>query len=126
MKKQLYILAIIATAAFVFASCKKDNGGDNEIKNITLNETINAGSTYTLDLSKYGDADDLVSITKQAIDFSVSEITKNLQLGVYSFSKSGSPKTGGNGSETVVIKIYEPAGRRHYDETNITINFTIL
>jgi hypothetical protein len=145
--KKIFILTltVIATAIF-FTSCKKEK--TDEITNITLNVTVNAGETYKLDLSKYGDADDAAKITKQATNFAASEIVKNATIGEYNFMKAGNPKVGGNGNETVVLKVSEGIGGgngiatggcipnsnsgEHYgnkhngDETNITINFTVL
>ena len=127
MKKIQPIMAILFLAIIAF-SCKKENHHQrDEVKNITLNVAIDAGVVYNLDLSTYGDADDIVAITKQATDFTISEIVKQGVIGKYSFLKNGSPKTGGNGSEVVILKISEPAGRcKRVEETNITINFTIL
>ena len=128
MKKITAFFVIASLLLVSFSSCKKDNRG-NEIKSVSLDVTVNAGETYQLDLSQYADADDLTSITQQAASFLVSEITKNAATGnyIYKFSKAGSPKTGGNGTEKVILKVSEPQGRcRDKDETNITINFTIL
>ncbi len=126
MNKSIKSILILFMSLCLFTACQKEKGGDNEVKNVTLNVTINAGDLYTLDLSQYGDADDLTTITTQAIVYATSEIVPSGAFKSYTFKKDGSPKTGGNGNETVVVKVYEPAGRRHYDETNITINFTIL
>ena len=141
MKKNFILFAAMAISVVLFSSCKKEK--TDEIKNITLDISINAGETYKLDLSKYGDADDVATITKQAADFATSEIVKVGAVGEYDFMRTGSPKTGGNGTETVVLKVAEgphgnggnaPQGSggehsgkcNHIDETNITINFTIL
>ncbi len=140
MKKNFILFATIAMSVILFSSCKKEK--TNEIKNVTLDVTINAGDIYKLDLSKYGDADDVATVTKQAVDFATSEIVKVGTVGEYDFMRTGSPKTGGNGTETVVLKVAEgphgnggnaPQGAggshgncNHIDETNITINFTIL
>ncbi len=119
------ILSVAFLSTLVlFTSCKKEKA--DEIKNVTLNVTINAGETYKLDLSQYGDADDIATITKQAADFATSEIVKIGTIWEYDFMRAGNPKAGGNGTETVVLKVAEPANRRHVDETNITINITIL
>jgi hypothetical protein len=123
-----FFLLLIVTSS-LFTACEKENGrhkGKSEVKNVTLNVTINANDLYTLDLSQYGDADDIATITTQANTFTTSEITKTGIIGTYSFKKDGIPKTGGNGTETVVLKVAEPAGRCKTEETNITINFTIL
>jgi hypothetical protein len=146
MKKKLILSVAILSTAFLFTSCKKENA--DEIKNVTLDVSINAGEAYKLDLSQYGDADDFATITKQAASFTTSEIAKVGVIGEYNFMKAGSPKVGGNGNETVVLKVEEGKGdgrcsgdstrvhtnnsgghhgkKHHIDETNITINFTIL
>jgi hypothetical protein len=146
MKKILNFTLTLLSLTILFTSCKKEH--TDEIKNITLNVTVNAGDTYKLNLNQYGDADDIATITKQATTFITSEITKAGIIGEYNFMKAGSPKAGGNGYETVVIKIAEgvrggngitvggciPNGnsgenhdkKGHLEETNITINLTIL
>ncbi len=127
MKKILQSIIAVILITTVITSCKKENHHEkDEVKNITLNISVDAGTIYNLDLSKYGDADDIASITKQATDFTVSEIAKQGIIGKYSFMRNGSPKSGGNGTDVVVLKIAEPVGRcKRVDETNITINFTI-
>jgi hypothetical protein len=141
----IYSLAILSTI-ILFTSCKKEK--TDEITNITLDVSINAGETYKLDLGKYGDADDVAIITTQATNFSTSEIAKVGVVGEYNFMKAGNPKTGGNGNEIVVLKVSEgirgangiPAGgcipnsndgehhvkKHHVEETNITINIKVL
>jgi hypothetical protein len=126
MKKiMLFLVLSIAITAFL-TSCEKERNDKDAVKNITLNVTVDAGSTYDLDLSAYGDADDIASIIKQAVTYAKSEINLTGGKYIYSFMKSGTPKAGGNGMETVILKLSEPACRRHHkEETNITINFTI-
>jgi hypothetical protein len=127
MKKTIQLLFPTFLVLCMLVSCKKENHhGNDEIKNVTINATVDAGVAYHLDLSAYGDADDIASITKQASDFAVSEILKQGIIGKYSFMRNGSPKAGGNGTDVVVLKIAEPAGRcKRVEEKNITINFTI-
>ncbi len=126
MKKIIFSFLSFFCFTIIFISCKKENNhGKDEVKNITINVSVDAGVAYHLDLSTYGDADDIATITKQATDFTISEIVKQGGLGNYSFMRNGTPKTGGNGTDVVVLKIAEPADRKHYEETNITINFTI-
>jgi hypothetical protein len=128
MKKILQPLIAILCLATIATSCKKENHHQrDEVKNVTLNVSVDAGVVYNLDLSTYGDADDIVTITKQATDYNISEIVKQGVIGKYSFMRNGTPKTGGNGTDVVVLKVAEPAGRcKRVEETNITINFTIL
>jgi hypothetical protein len=146
MKKILIFAVALLFSAILSTSCKKEN--TDEITNLTLDVSINAGETYKLDLSQYGDADDFARITTQATTFTTSEIAKVGVIGEYNFMKAGSPKLGGNGTETVVLKVEEGKGngiscgdstgvhphtggghhgkKHHIEETNITINFTIL
>jgi hypothetical protein len=147
MKKSLLSALFLFGIAITLNSCKKEK--TDEITNVTLDVSINAGETYKLDLSAYGDADDKATITKQAADFVTSEIAAVGIIGEYQFLKAGAPKVGGNGTETVVLKVSEghhsggchngnvPSDstgnhggqhkkRHHIEETNITINFTIL
>jgi hypothetical protein len=128
MKKILQTLIAILLIAVIPTSCKKENHHDrDELKNVTLNVSVDAGAIYNLDLSAYGDANDIPTITKQATDFTLSEIVKQGVIGKYSYKRNGAPKSGGNGTDVVVLKISEPAGRcKRVEETNITINFTIL
>lgn len=139
MKKILTSFAVILSTAILFTSCKKENMEKNKVTNISLDVTLNAGELYSLDLSKYGDADDIATITTQANNFVTSEIAKTTVIGNYVFMKGGTPKTGGNGNETVVLKISEAnrgnatqnndnkhGGHCNKDETNITIHFTVL
>jgi hypothetical protein len=122
-KYRIFLLLNIA-----FISCKKENHRDrDEVKDINLNVSVDAGAIYNLDLSAYGDADDIAIITKQASDFNLSEIAKQGTIGTYSYKRNGNPKAGGNGTDVVILKVSEPAGIcKGSDETNITINFTIL
>jgi uncharacterized protein YgiB involved in biofilm formation len=124
MKKYLSF-ALFATAMFfMLQSCKKP-GHDTEY--ITLNETIQAGNTYKLNLNAYGDADDEPSITTQAKNFTVSQINKDAVTAnnIYNFSLAQKVAE----KQTVVITLKEPkhhGGRGcNRDEAVITINFTV-
>lgn len=139
MKKVFISFALILSSVILLTSCKKEKIEKNKISNITLDVTLKVGELYSLDLSKYGDADDIATITAQANNFVTSEIIKTTVIGNYVFMKGGTPKIGGNGNETVVLKVsestrgnatqnYENQRTKHcnIDETNIKINFTIL
>ena len=124
MKKYLQFTMLLIAVFFVLQSCKKPG---HQTQYVTLNETIQSGSTYTLNLSAYGDADDEPSITTQAKNYSVSQIGKDAVTAnnMYSFSvmQKASDK------ETVVITLKEQHGNRrgncNRDEAVITINFTV-
>lgn len=99
----------------------------NGSKTVTLHENLTAGQLYTLNLSQYGDEDDLATITQQGVNYVVSEIKGSSMSSpyIYNYQAAGSVKTNVSINDTVVLKVYEPAGRPHYDETIITIYFSV-
>ncbi len=123
----------------LFAACKKNNG---EVKYITLNETVAFGAVYNLDLSQYGDADDVASITKQATKSNASAMTS---IFGYSYTAPAANVSKGITTDTDVVEITLNEGSRgngiarggcmnnggngdrkgHDERTVITINFTI-
>ena len=127
MKKSLLLLLITLLTSTVFFSCRKMHDKD-ELKEITLNITLARGTDYTLDLSQYGDADDIASIDTQAAEFDKSEIVyaQNVQKYMYSYTPNATPKFSTAGKDKVVLKITEPSGRcNKKEQTIITINFTL-
>jgi hypothetical protein len=82
---------------------KEKHGRDTKF--VTLTPTIKSGTVYTLDISQYGDADDIASISKQAASFNKSEISVSSGRNVYTFQDV--IKT--NGMEDVQITLVEPA-----------------
>ena len=125
MKKYILFPAALFCSIILFQSCKKDG---HATKYVTLNETVKAGSTYSLDVSAYGDADDIASISTQATHYAMSQIDKDAttDASIYHFSYD----TKFQGNETVVITLSEDhngrfGGRCNRDEAVITINFTV-
>jgi hypothetical protein len=110
----------------VFSSCQKANL-KNENQAITLKVSLTPDQLYKLDLSQYGDADDIASISTQAADFITSEVNFDTgsQKYFYTYTSSLNSKTALSKTEKVVLSVHEPSGRRHCDQTIITINFTI-
>ncbi|MGZ3912025.1 MAG: hypothetical protein ACXVBR_18205 [Flavisolibacter sp.] len=88
MKKIIYSAACLAF--FALFSCRKAH---HEIlgKTVTIDTTLASGTTYTLDLKSYGDADDIATIKQQASNFTTSEIVNTASgfAPVYHFSASG-------------------------------------
>ena len=140
MKKFLSLSAIALLLSVVLFSCKKEKTDDVEIVN--LNVTLAAGATYNLDLSKYGDADDIAKIFTQAEHFDISEISATSGKFQYQYKVAALPKVNFNGTDKVVIKLTEGQrdcgndgtrdnnngrnGNHHsHDEAIITINFTM-
>lgn len=136
MKKILTFLAVGLGLLLFVSSCEKEHY--KRTKRVTLDVSVPAGATYTLDLSPYGNYDDKATITRQAVSYTQSEIVSNNTLGVYTFLKAGAPKLGGNGNEVVEIKITgsgcsddnddddEDDDDDYYRTTIITINIAIL
>ncbi len=136
--KQKFSNSFLALIVIVsFFSCTKEGRHKTETVNETLNVTLKAGDVYQLDLSKYGDADDVAAIATQAINFTTSEINKESFTGKYTYKYvSGTPtKAGVTTTDKVVIKLTEPQrgggcnqnneNNDNKDEADITINFTI-
>ena len=139
MKKVLSISAIAFLLTVSLFSCKKEK--HDEVQIVNLDVTFAAGAVYNLDLSKYGDADDVAKIFTQAEHFDVSEITSATGKFNYQYKVAALPKVNFAGTDKVIIKLTE--GQRecgndgtrnngarnhrmdHGDEAIITINFTI-
>lgn len=112
------------------ASCSKNMGRhEKENQTVSLDVTLARGATYQLDLSKYGDEDDLATIQTQATEFTKSEITNAAGYGkyLYTYEAASTPKVSSTDTDMVVLKIYEPEDRHHCgdEQTLITIHFTL-
>ena len=85
MKKLIFIYLLIGVFTFSIQSCRKDR--DN-IKYVVLNETIHSGDIYALNLSSYGDVDDISTISQQAKNYGVSQLDKDpvTNQSIYHFS----------------------------------------
>lgn len=124
MKKYVNLL-VAALFMLALVSCKKERHERNETRSDVLNVTIDAGVTYQLNLAQYGNSNARATISKQATNYQVSAVSALATGGsVYSFLRAGTPKTGGNGTEQVILKIIESEGRCS-KEREVTINFTI-
>jgi hypothetical protein len=126
MKKIIDSISSLLIIASV-ASCKKNM--EHATKQIVIDTALAAGTGYVLDLKSYGDADDVATITKQATNFSTSEITNTTGVfaPVYHYEAAAS-KT--NVADQVVLSITEGnhgngSSRHMGDSTNIIINFLI-
>lgn len=126
MKKYVHFPLLLISVLFILASCKKPG---HETQYVKLNETIQSGSTYTLDLSAYGDGDDQPFITTQAVQYTVSQINMDAitAKNIYTFSVAQKVTE----KQIVIITLKEQhhrgSGGRNCDrdEAVITINFTI-
>lgn len=133
MKQQISTLFLSLIVMFSLFSCTKEGRHKNETVIETLNVSLKAGDVYQLDLSKYGDADDMAVIATQATNFTISEISKDYFSGKYTYKYTpGTPiKAGVATTDKVVIKLTEPkrGGRCNRNDDNddeavITINFS--
>lgn len=125
MKKFLYVIPSLAIIA-VMQSCDKHL--EHASKQIVIDTTLASTVEYQLDLKPYGDADDVAAITKQASDFTRSEIVNDSSTfaPVYHFSALAKTTI----TDQVVLSIKEGnhgnGAPGHYgDSATITINFTI-
>lgn len=130
MKNKLHYL-VAALVAFTFTSCLKEGGrhGKDESKTVILNVTVVRGAAYQLDLSQYGDADDLATIQTQATEYLISEITQSVTSKyVYKYVAASVPKVSTTGTDIVKLKISESEQKddcKHTEQTLVTINFTL-
>ena len=139
MKRNIFTAFLALFATFSFSSCMKEGGRHHKHDTVseTLNVKIASGATYQLDLSKYGDADDLATIATQAANYQVSELSKESTSGkfIYKYVAPVPSKTGAATTDKVVINVVEPEhhggcnGNGEKDnediEAIVTINFTI-
>ena len=130
MKNKLHYF-VTALVAFTFTSCLKEGGrhGKDECKTVSINVTVARGGAYQLDLSQYGDADDVATIQTQATDYLISEITQSTSSKyVYKYVAASVPKVSTTGTDIVKLKISEPEETdhcKHTEQTLVTINFTL-
>lgn len=128
MKKIFTFFILLSAISCSLISCKK---ADHGTKYVTLDVTLARGADYQLDLRQYGDADDIVSITKQADDYVTSVVINDASTSwyVYKYATATTPKVTSTGHDTVVLKVSEPESRgrcgKHQSETDITIHFTL-
>lgn len=128
MKKLFAFFVFFAGMSVIFPSCEKEM---DDTKYVTIEAAVTSNSNYQLDLSQYGDEDDVATITTQASNFVVSEIQNTIGRfkPVYHYSTSAKTTT----TDQVVITITEGKkdgrnGRGHCDKddaTIVTIKFTI-
>ena len=139
MKKFLSLSAIALLLTIGLFSCKKEK--QDYVQIVNLNVKLTAGEIYNLDLSKYGDADDVAKIFTQAEHFDISEVSATSGKFNYQYKVAAQPKVNFAGTDKVVIKLTEGQrecsnggtrgdngrSRNHHskDEAIITINFTI-
>ena len=105
------------------SSCEKLDPGT---KNVTIDESVNAGETYSLELNKYGDRDSRPTIRRQAVHYTRSRIDRDPRTLDYTYSFSIDAKQ--QEKETVVIELSEDGGghcNSHDSKTVITINLTV-
>ncbi|MBC7535609.1 MAG: hypothetical protein H7258_07955 [Ferruginibacter sp.] len=124
MKKNLPFLFTIFCGIFLLQSCGKISPGT---KNITLNETIHPGSIYALDISAYGGNSSTAVNTKQADQFTISQIDLDAAAGKNMYHFSSDTKLNENQTVVILVKAKD-AGRCGHDENKmaISINFTVI
>jgi hypothetical protein len=144
--KYIAMRTTILSALFLFAgiglfsACTKEKISD-QTKNVTINETISPGATYTLDLGAYGDASAKANITKEASFASVSLL--DIQPGTSKYRYTYTPiLTKANGTDVVEITLTQERAGGGYtcgtggmcggggsgskeEKTIVTVNITI-
>lgn len=116
----------IFSAIFVFSiglsmSCEKNSPtGESEITNQIITKTISENQSYQYDLGNFGDEEG-VSITKQAIHFSKSELVRDVNTAkiIYNYT----PNIDFIGSDEIEIR--SERGSNGASSNNQIINTTI-
>ncbi len=127
MKKTLLSITALFVALFIMQSCQKEVHQSEKIKEITIDTTLAAGTTYQLYLAPLGTDDDIANIIQQGSNFSVSALTNESDMFTTVYQYSPAAKASGT-TDHVVLSISEnPAGRPacSKDSTIIYLNFTI-
>ena len=127
MKKTLLSITALFLVLFILQSCQKEVHQSEKIKEITIDTTIAAGTTYQLYLAPLGTDDDIANIIQQGSNFTVSSLTNESDMFTTVYQYSPAAKTSGT-TDHVVLSISEnPAGRPacSKDSTIIYLNFTI-
>ena len=73
MKKIIAFLMLAALFTFVISSCKKEQEGKTITQ--TINITLNANNSYSFQIPHAGDADDVMHIIKQSVNYKVSRVS---------------------------------------------------
>ena len=127
MKKIGYV-AFLGLCILVVSSCEKDATGIT--RQVVIDTTLSAGADFSLDLSKYGDADDVAAMLLQPTHFSTSELLAGGGAfhTVYHYASGGNAKN--PLTDKVMLSVTEGNANRqnckhHLDSTIVTINFTL-
>jgi len=122
MKNIFRLLTILFGLTFLIQSCKK--GSLPEPMTQTINQTLRANQSYQFDLGSFGDEEG-ASISKQATNFSISSVNKDINTGkaIYKYV----PATNFIGTDEVEIKSARGSNGTCANKKliNITIKFTI-
>ena len=123
MKKYILSIACLLCGIVLLQSCSKNKP---EAKYVNLDESVQSGSTYSLNLGAYADRSAVASIATQASDYTVSQLDKDAGSGcsVYHFSTDSKTKD----KQTVVLNLTNKGnGPCNHDDskTVITINFSV-
>jgi hypothetical protein len=120
MKKYLSIIAIASLG--LIAACKKNSTEPTIVINsipVNLEQTLNNKQVYTLDLTQYGDKDDISSIIQQATHYTTSQIdvTTADKRGSYTYMYDAANLTAGKiiiptVLDSVILKIVEAPNER--------------
>lgn len=107
--KKISTLLLTVFAIVLISSCRKE--GNDVTK--TINVALNAGDSYSYNISHAGDGDDVMEITAQASHASISEVKSANGNGDVVFQYT--PASGYTGSDEVhVANVEEHNGNPHH------------
>lgn len=139
MSRKIFLLCVAAVSIISFSSCKKEGRGRHgdmpDNTPVVLNVVVKSGDVYKLNVSQYGNG--TASITKQALAYSVSEISSDAGTGglIYKYVTTGGAKAGKSANDQVMLKVTnqstssggcrEGSGSMVSSEKIVTINMTL-
>lgn len=115
------LVVSICAVALLFAACTKNSAGiSGTTKQVSVNATVTAGSTYSLPLGSYGNR---AVITRQASAYTTSTIARSGNSPVYQFASDAKASV----AEVVQVAVTDSShcNRGSHDSTLVTINLNV-
>lgn len=125
MKKNLLLVFSGICLFTLMQSCTKEVHQSENIKEITIDTTIRAGTDFDLSLAPYGDDDNIADIIQQAHHYSVSQIEELSDVFNPVYHYVADVKSSGPDQVVIAISKDPDCKRPNKDSTIITINFII-
>lgn len=125
MKKYLLHFFYAFCLFVLMQSCTKEIHQSENIKEITIDTTLRAGTDFNLSLAPYGDDDNVADIIQQANHYSLSRLEDLSDVFNPVYHYVSDVKSSGPDRVVIAISKNPDCKRANKDSTIITINFII-